>query len=82
MQKIALYRYVRLDGGVTVSPEKPDIDCAELFRLVADENCVLTNGNIVISCIDTDTPDIWTETSDIKIINEDYIESGQFAGVY
>ena len=62
MEKITLYRYERSDGGVTVSPNKPEGAYDTLFRLVADEGMVLkdTDGNTAI-VIDTDTPNIWTE---------------------
>lgn len=62
MQKITLYRYVRPDGGVTVSTQKPDVDCTELCRLVADEGMTLTDGNSQAQCVDTYNPDRWAET--------------------
>lgn len=61
MQKITLYRYARPDGGVSVSPVKPDGEYTELFRLVADEGMILTDGTTRTTCIDTDTPDAWQE---------------------
>lgn len=61
MKTIKLYRYTREGGGVTVSPEKPDVEYQELVRLVADERKLLTNGNIETVCIDTDTADGWWE---------------------
>lgn len=61
MQKIVLYRYTRHDGGVTVSPIKPDADYTELCRLVADEGCTLTDGTTTAYCVDTYDPDAWTE---------------------
>ena len=62
MQKITLYRYNRPDGGVTVSPVKPDGEYTEMYRLVADEGMVLTDGVDQTACIDTDKPDVWMET--------------------
>ena len=61
MQIIPLYRYTRPDGGVTVSTEKPDGDFTELCRVAADDGCVLTDGENITVCIDTDTPDAWQE---------------------
>ena len=63
MQTITLYRYTRSDGGVTVSPEQPDEGTAyELrYRLIADEGCSLTNGEVFTQCTDTATPDAWQE---------------------
>lgn len=61
MQTIILYKYSREDGGVTVSPVKPDCDCQELVRLIADEGKLLTNGKDETPCIDTDSADGWWE---------------------
>lgn len=64
MQKITVYRFIRPDGGVTVSPTKPDGEHTELYRLIADEGMVLTNGETTTTCTDTYDPDIWTEIED------------------
>lgn len=61
MQKIPLYRYIRPDGGVSVSPVKPESECTELYRLVAEEGRTLTDGTEEVSCVDTDIPDAWEE---------------------
>ena len=62
MQIVDLYKYIRDDGGVTVSPVKPDIEYTEMFRLIADEDKELVNGDIHTSCIDVETTGGWTET--------------------
>lgn len=67
MQTITLYRYIRPDGGVTVSPVKPNCDYTEMFRLVADEGMVLTDGENYSACVDTNKPDVWSEVEDILI---------------
>lgn len=64
MQTILLYRYTRSDGGVSVSPAKPKGDYEELYRLVADEGMVLTDGENYAACADTATPERWTEVPD------------------
>lgn len=61
MQTITLCRYTRPDGGVTVSPQKPEGEYATLCRLVAEEGKALTDGTTVTPCIDTDDPGAWTE---------------------
>ena len=61
MQVIDLYRYVRESGGVTISPIKPDCECSEMFRLVADEGKLITNGEIETFCIDVHDTEGWTE---------------------
>jgi hypothetical protein len=67
MQKIALYRFNRPDGGVSVSPVRPDGDYTELFRLVADEGMTLTDGSSFTFCIDTDNYELWSEIVDNTI---------------
>lgn len=61
MQKKTLYKYKRKDSGVTVSTEKPDCEYTETYRLIADEEKILTEGDIFAPVVDTDAPDIWTE---------------------
>ncbi len=62
MQTITLYKYEREDGGTTVSPVKPDCEHTTLFRLIADEGMVLSNGDVTTECIDTDDAEGWAET--------------------
>lgn len=59
-----VYEYKRVDGGITVSPNKPDCEYKEILRLVADKGKILTNGDTFAHCIDTDTADGWTEIDD------------------
>jgi hypothetical protein len=61
MQIIKLYKYKRENGGTTISPVKPDCEHTEMVRLVADEGKVLTDGENMTTCVDTDTADGWTE---------------------
>ena len=57
-----LYRYEREAGKITVSPEKPECDYTNKFRLIADEGKELTNdGENFTTCIDVDTPEGWYE---------------------
>ena len=65
MKTKTLYRYVRDDGGTTVSLTEPaDREYTTLCRLIADEGKVLTNGTDKVSCIDTEKPEEWTEIED------------------
>lgn len=62
MQIIPLYRYERPEGGVTVSPVRPnDTEFAIKYRLIADEGMILTDGENMTSCVDVDNPEGWTE---------------------
>ena len=61
MEKITLYRYEREDGGLTVSPVKPECEYTEMYRLIADEGMELVKGDIHTCCIDTDDVEGWEE---------------------
>ena len=64
MQAITLYRYVRPDGGITISPVKPGAEYTEMYRLIADEGKALTDGVTITACTDTSDPYIWMEIDD------------------
>jgi hypothetical protein len=66
MQTINLYRYVRPDGGVTVSTIQPNVEYIELHRLVADEGMLLTDGTTTTSCVDTADVSVWSEIVDVQ----------------
>ena len=66
MQKIPLYSYIRPDGGETVSTTKPDAEYTELYRMVADDGYILTDGETFTHCIDTDNPSAWYEVVDTE----------------
>ena len=61
MQIITLYKYYREDGGITVSPIKPDAEYTEMYRLIADEGKILTNGTDYTMCTDVEDPESWYE---------------------
>ena len=61
MQIINLYRVIRPDGGVTVTPNKPDSYEKVMYRIVADEGKELVNGNMRTSCADVESTDGWAE---------------------
>lgn len=72
MQIITLYKYQRADGGVSVSPVKPEGEYTEMYRLVADEGKALTkDGENLTTCVDTDTADGWYEVDDPTLDNEE-----------
>ena len=57
-----LYRYIREDGGTTVSTKKPDVEYTEIFRIIADEGKAVTqNGTDLYPVIDVDSTDGWYE---------------------
>ena len=80
MQKITIYRYIRENGGVTVSPVKPDGEYTEMVRLVADEGMALTNGEQYTSCVDTDNPSAWEEVAE-EATEQDYLNALNELGV-
>ena len=64
MQIINLYKYERENGGVTVSPINPYPKTFHpMYRIVADEGKVLTNGIVETTCADIETDDFfnWQE---------------------
>lgn len=61
MQIIALYKYEREGGGITVSPNKPNAEHTEMFRIIADEGKVLVNGDKITTCADVESVDGWSE---------------------
>ena len=65
MRVIKIYKYKRADGGITVSPIKPECEYTEMVRLVADEGKVLTNDSKNFTdCVDTDTANGWYEVDE------------------
>lgn len=57
-----LYRFIRDDGGVTESPDKPDgTEYTIRYRLIASEGKLLTDGTTETYCIDVDSADGWYE---------------------
>lgn len=65
MQIITLYRYERENGGVTVSPIKPEAEYTEMYRIVADEGKLLTiDGVNTTSCADVESVEGWYEVDE------------------
>lgn len=72
MQTIKLYKYTRPDGGVTVSPVKPDTAYTEMVRLVADEGKTLTTDGInFTTCTDVLSASGWIEVDAPEDSEED-----------
>ena len=62
MKVIDLYKYVRPDGGVTVSTIKPTCEYTRMVRLVADEGKALTlDGTSLTVSTDVDSSYGWYE---------------------
>lgn len=70
MQTITLYRYTRPDGGISVSPIKPNVEYTEMVRLIADEGKALTDGINTTMCIDVSSAEGWTEIDAPKDIQQ------------
>ena len=57
-----LYRFKREDGGITVSPIKPDGEYTEKVRMIADEGKAITkDGENFYSVIDADSAEGYYE---------------------
>ena len=70
-----LYKYARVDGGITITPVHPDAAYTQLYRLVAEDGGESTNGEIATTCIDVESYDGWhdvdgeiTDTEALQII--------------
>ena len=61
MKITKVYKYRRKSGGITISTHKPICEYEELFRLIADEGKLLTNGEVSTPCIDVESADGWRE---------------------
>ena len=70
MKTITLYKYKRRGGGITVSPTKPSVKHTEMYRLVADEGKILTDGDAETTCVDTNDVDAWTEIDNAEKVIE------------
>jgi hypothetical protein len=84
MQIIPLYKYEREDGGTTVSPIKPEnTEYTEMYRLVADEGKILTNGERQTSCADVESVDGWEEIDnpEEEATEQDYLSAFAELGV-
>jgi hypothetical protein len=84
MQKVDLYKYEE-NGKVTVTPNKRnETDTPNRMRLIADENCILTDGTTETEVIDVmlDEVDKWTEIGGTDEATEaDYISALEDLGV-
>jgi hypothetical protein len=72
MQIINLYKYIREDGGTTVSPNKPECEYTEMYRIIADEGKTLINGDVMTSCADVESFDGWEEIDDPEAFIAEY----------
>lgn len=62
MEIKTLYKYVREDGGTTVSPNKPEGEYTEEVRIIAGEGKAVTkDGNNLYSVIDDISTDGYYE---------------------
>lgn len=57
-----IYRFIREDGGVTITPDMPQGEYTELVRIIADKDKLITKDGVnTFSCIDTDSAEGWYE---------------------
>ena len=71
MNKITLYKFIRPDDGVTVSPNKPKGEYTEMVRLIADEGKILTlDGVNFTSCTDVVSEEGWYEVDEPEEVIE------------
>ena len=76
MKIITLYKYAREDGGITVSPNKPECEYTELVRIIADEDKRITqDGENLYIVMDQENTDGWYEVEAPNIKEEKQNES-------
>ena len=61
-----LYRYEREPGKITVSTDKPDKEYTEIYRLIADDGKMLTDGEITTGCVDVFNTEGWAEIDTVE----------------
>lgn len=73
MQIINLYKYQRDDGGFDIGPNEPqDRDYTQMYRLLADEGKMLTDGtDFRTYCIDVEDVSEWSEIDDTSADDEE-----------
>lgn len=68
-----LYRVMRSDGGIDITPNKPvNKDYSKTYRLISETGMALTDGNSIFICIDTDNIDKYHEIEYEKSIEDEY----------
>ena len=67
MTKTAYYTYLGTNGTITSPVHLEDIYYTVKYRLVADKNCLLTNGvaNVKTITVPEDEVSLWIEIKDI-----------------
>ena len=64
MKTVNLYKYEEANGVIVTPNARSEEDVVYAYRLIADEGKVLKHGDDAAYCIDTHTPDDWTECED------------------
>jgi hypothetical protein len=84
MQLITLYRYIRDDGGTTVSIDQPDCNYTEEVRIISDPGKLVTlDGKELFPCVDVESAEGWYEVDEpIEIENNDMSEIEKKARAY
>jgi hypothetical protein len=85
MQKVDLYRYEENNGMVTITPNRRnETDTPRRMRLIADENCILTDGTTKTPAVDVMLGEVdkWQEIGSADEATEaDYISALEDLGV-
>ena len=85
MITVNLYKYEKDNGVVVITPNAESlIDAPYKVRLIAEENAVLTNGEIETPAIDIgfDEVDSWSEINGADAATEeDYLQALSVLGV-
>ena len=77
MFKKKIYKY-KENNSTIVSPYKPNCECEEMYRLIAqDENYLLTNYDVFVTCIDVSKKDLelWEEVDKDTLFKNETLEA-------
>jgi hypothetical protein len=72
MQKVDLYRYTQNNVVIITPNKRNETDTPSRMRLIADENCILTDGTIETPAVDVmlDEVDKWQEIGGVDEATE------------
>ena len=64
MQIKTIYRFIREDGGTTITTERPAANYTICYRIIADNGKALTlDGTVLHDVVDTDSTVGWYEVN-------------------
>lgn len=67
-----LYKFRRIDGGITVSTLAPEVPYTLMYRIIASDGMLVTQDGVTgYPAIDTDSDKGWYEIEDSDAVSEE-----------